>query len=116
MKFQLKMTFLIESLNNFKLLQMKKKAKKMKINDNNDNIIKMNSTKSNLLGLIQLDYGEENDENKENSNILEPIELDKSHLNMSIRKSFVDSFRRDSAMILPSVYQKDQEKRASLFK
>ena len=108
--------FLIESLNNFKLLQMKEKARKIQRNDNSDNIIKSNSTKSNLLGLIQLDYGEENDENKENSNILEPMELEKSNLNMSIRKSFVDSFRRESAMILPSVYQKDLAKRASLFK
>ena len=40
--------FLIESLNNFKLLQMKEKAKKLKRNDNSDNII--NKTKIKGIG------------------------------------------------------------------
>ena len=40
--------FLIESLNNFKLLQMKEKAKKITKNDSNDNII--NKTKLTGIG------------------------------------------------------------------
>ena len=38
--------------------------------------------------MIQLDY---EDENKDKSNILEPIELDKSNFNLNFRKSFIES-------------------------
>ena len=68
--------FLIESLKNFKLNQMKEKIKLIK---------------SNLLNLIQVDY---DDDNHENRNVLEPIELEKSGI--YFRKFFVDSLRESS--------------------
>jgi hypothetical protein len=83
--------FLFESLENFKLQQLKEKI--AKVNDSKNNILnnteKINENKNNNLnGLIQLDY---EDENKDKSNILEPIELDKSNFNLNFRKSFIES-------------------------
>ena len=84
--------FIYESLENFKLQQLKEKL--VKVNNNkksflNNNIDKNNENKNNNLnGLIQLDY---EDEIKDKSNILEPIELDKSNYNLNFRKSFIES-------------------------
>ena len=85
--------FICESLENFKLQQLKEKI--AKINDcknisyMNNNIDKnIENKNNNLNGLIQLDY---EDENKDKSNILEPIELDKSNFNLNFRKSFIES-------------------------
>ena len=69
------------------------KEKIAKVNDTKNNILnnteKINENKNNNLnGLIQLDY---EDENKDKSNILEPIELDKSNFNLDFRKSFIES-------------------------
>ena len=36
--------------------------------------------------------------------------------NINLRKSFVQSFRRESAVFLPSVIEKNNAKKASLFK
>ena len=83
--------FICQSLENFKLQQLKEKI--ANINNNNSNILNNNNEKNmnksnNLNGLIQLDY---EDENKDKSNILEPIELDKSNYNINFRKSFIES-------------------------
>ena len=80
--------FLIESINNFKLVQMKDK-----MNENNGNQVnnihqKFDPAKSNLIGLIYLDYENEN----KDSHMFEPIELEKSYMNKSIKKSIIDSF------------------------
>ena len=84
--------FISESLENFKLQQLKEKLSKVndyKTLNFNYNIEKNNDTKNNNLnGLIQLDY---EDEIKDKSNILEPIELDKSNFNLNFRKSFIES-------------------------
>ena len=84
--------FISESLENFKLQQLKEKLSKVndyKTINLNYNIEKNNDNKSNNLnGLIQLDY---EDEIKDKSNILEPIELDKSNFNLNFRKSFIES-------------------------
>ena len=84
--------FISESLENFKLEQLKEKLSKVndyKTLNFNYNIEKNNDNKnSNLNGLIQLDY---EDEIKDKSNILEPIELDKSNFNLNFRKSFIES-------------------------
>ena len=103
--------FLIESINNFKLNQLKEKANIIQFNDD-DNQIKFEN-KSNLIGLIQLDYGEDTEE--KNGNFFEPMELETNN-NISLRKSFVQSLRRESAIFLPSVIEKNNAKKASLFK
>ena len=81
--------FLIESLKNFKLNQMKEKIKLIK--GEKESISNIELTKSNLLNLIQVDY---DDDNHENRNVLEPIELEKSGI--YFRKFFVDSLRESS--------------------
>ncbi len=78
--------FLIESINNFKLVQMKDK-----MNENNGNQVnnihqKFDPAKSNLIGLIYLDYENEN----KDSHMFEPIELEKSYMN---GKNIFDSFK-----------------------
>ena len=84
--------FICQSLENFKLQQLKEKIANMNnnkalyLNNNNDNN-HLNKS-NNLNGLIQLDY---EDENKDKSNILEPIELEKSNFNINFRKSFIES-------------------------
>ena len=87
-------SFINESLENFKLQQLKEKMNK--INDsnflylntnNNDKSIDIKNN-NNMNGFIRLDY---DDEIKDKSNILEPIELDKSNFNLNFRKSFVES-------------------------
>ena len=103
--------FLIESINNFKLNQLKEKANIIHFNDD-DNQIKCEN-KSNLIGLIQLDYGEDTEE--KNGNFFEPMELETNN-NITLRKSFVQSLRRESAIFLPSVIEKNNAKKASLFK
>ena len=80
--------FLMESLNNFKLLQMKDKFNGNNINEINNNHQKFDPAKSHLIGLIHLDY--END--IKDSHMFEPIELEKSYMNKSIKKSIIDSF------------------------
>ena len=84
--------FISESLENFKLQQLKEKLSKVndyKTLNLNYNIEKNNDNKNNNLnGLIQLDY---EDEIKDKSNILEPLELDKSNFNLNFRKSFIES-------------------------
>ena len=82
--------FLIESLKNFKLNQMKEKIKLIK--GEKESISNIELTKSNLLNLIQVDY--DDDDNHENRNVLEPIELEKSGI--YFRKFFVDSLRESS--------------------
>ena len=107
--------FLTESLNNFKLLRMKEKVHEINSDDINNS--KFEPRKPSLLGLIQLDYENENDnENKGTDNILEPLELEKSTFNLSIRKSFVNSFKDMSQTILPSVEKTNKDKRVGLFK
>ena len=81
--------FLIESINNFKLVQMKDK-----MNENNGNQVnnihqKFDPAKSNLIGLIYLDYENEN----KDSHMFEPIELEKSYFNGATKKNLVDSFK-----------------------
>ena len=44
------------------------------------------------------------------------MELEKSNVNMSIRKSFIDSIRRYSQKNLPSVEMFEKSKKSSLFK
>ena len=74
--------FIGESLENFKLQQIKEKMNK--INDGNFLYLHTNNTEK-----MQLDY---DDDIKDRSNILEPIELDKSNnYNLNFRKSFVES-------------------------
>ena len=74
--------FIGESLENFKLQQIKEKIPK--INDNNLLYLNTNNNEK-----MQLDYDEDI---KDKSNILEPIELDKSNnYNLYFRKSFVES-------------------------
>ena len=83
--------FICQSLENFKLQQLKEKLSKVNENKsfNLNNIDKNGDNKNNNLnGLIQLDY---EDEIKDKSNILEPIELDKSNFNLNFRKSFIES-------------------------
>ena len=103
--------FLLESINNFKLLQMKEKMKK------NDNEIinnqKFEPSKSTLLDLIHLDY---ENENKEYSNILEPMELGESYFNINFRKTFVDSIKGYNNNTLPSDERKQNLKQSNLFK
>jgi hypothetical protein len=107
--------FLTESLNNFKLLRMKEKIYEINGDDINDS--KFDPRKPSLLGLIQLDYENENDnENKGTDNILEPLELEKSTFNLGIRQSFVNSFKGMSQTILPSVEKTNKDKRVGLFK
>ena len=73
--------FIGESLENFKLQQIKEKMNK--INDENFLYLNTNNEK------MQLEY---DDDIKDKSNILEPIELDKSNnYNLNFRKSFVES-------------------------
>jgi hypothetical protein len=103
-------SFLLESINNFKLSQMKEKANQMHFNDSINK-----ESKNNFIGLIQLDYGDDNDNSKDNANIFEPMELETGS-NINLRKSFVKSFRRESAIFLPSVIEKTNAKKASLFK
>ncbi len=105
--------FLTESLNNFKLLRMKERV--YEIQGDKINTQKFEPTRSSLLGLIHLDYENEN-VNKGNDNILEPMELERSSINLNIRKSFIDSFKYSTQTILPSVEQNEIAKRASLFK
>ena len=78
--------FIIQSVENFKLNQVKERITYQMGNkaDNSNSIV---PTRSNLFGLIQLDYEDEN-ENKERSNMLEPIELDKSWISI-LRSSFI---------------------------
>ena len=78
--------FIIQSVENFKLNQVKEKITYQMGNkvDNSNSIV---PTRSNLFGLIQLDYEDET-ENKERSNMLEPIELDKSWISI-LRSSFI---------------------------
>jgi hypothetical protein len=78
--------FIIQSVENFKLNQVKERISYQMGNkvDNSNSIV---PTRSNLFGLIQLDYEDEN-ENKERSNMLEPIELDKSWISI-LRSSFI---------------------------
>ena len=64
--------FIIESLNNFKLNQMKEKIKE----NRSESYSNIELAKSNLLGLIYVDYEDEN------RNIFEPIELEKSGINL----------------------------------
>ena len=74
--------FIGESLENFKLQQIKEKM--TKINDSNFLYLNTNNNEK-----IQLDL---EDDIKDKSNILEPIELDKStNYNLNFRKSFVES-------------------------
>ena len=84
--------FICQSLENFKLQLLKEKISKINEDKNsylNNNIDKNNENKNNNLnGLIQLDY---EDEIKDKSNILEPIELEKSNYNLNFRKSFIES-------------------------
>ena len=103
-------SFLLESINNFKLSQMKEKANQMNFNDTINK-----ESKNNFIGLIQLDYVDDNDNSKDNANIFEPMELETGS-NINLRKSFVKSFRRESAIFLPSVIEKTNAKKASLFK
>ena len=73
--------FIGESLENFKLQQIKEKMNK--INDSNLLYLHTNNDK------MQLEY---DDDIKDKSNILEPIELDKSNnYNLNFRKSFIES-------------------------
>ena len=73
--------FIRQSLENFKLQQIKEKVK---INESNFLYLKTNNNEK-----MQLDYDEDI---KDKSNILEPIELDKSNnYNLNFRKSFVES-------------------------
>ena len=73
--------FIRQSLENFKLQQIKEKVK---INKSNFLYLKTNNNEK-----MQLDYDEDI---KDKSNILEPIELDKSNnYNLNFRKSFVES-------------------------
>ena len=44
------------------------------------------------------------------------MELERSSINLNIRKSFIDSFKYSTQTILPSFEQNDIAKRASLFK
>ena len=103
-------SFLLESIKNFKLLRMKEKANEMNFSETINK-----ESKNNFVGLIQLDYGDDNDNSKDNANIFEPMELE-SGSNINLRKSFVKSFRRESAIFLPSVIEKNNAKKASLFK
>ena len=74
--------FIRESLENFKLQQIKEKIDK--INDSNFLYLNTNNNEK-----MQLDY---DDDIKDKSNILEPIELDKSNnYILNFRKSFVES-------------------------
>ena len=74
--------FIGESLENFKLQQIKEKMPK--INDSNFLYLNTNNNEK-----MQLEY---DDDIKDKSNILEPIELDKSNnYNLNFRKSFVES-------------------------
>ena len=74
--------FIGESLENFKLQQIKEKIPK--ISENNFLYLNTNNNEK-----MQLDY---DDDIKDKSNILEPIELDKSNnYNLNFRKSFVES-------------------------
>ena len=88
--------FIRESLENFKLQLLKEKIEKINGNknislNNNQEKNKDNKNNNNLNGLIQLDY---EDEMKDKSNILEPIELEKSNFNLNFRKSFIESLSR----------------------
>ena len=76
--------FIIESLNNFKLNQMKEKIRE----NRSESYSNIELAKSNLLGLIYVYYEDEN------RNIFEPIELEKSGINF--RKLFVDYLRESS--------------------
>ena len=84
--------FICQSLENFKLQLLKEKISKINEDKNsylNNNIEKnIDNKNNNLNGLIQLDY---EDEIKDKSNILEPIELEKSNYNLNFRKSFIES-------------------------
>ena len=74
--------FIGESLENFKLQQIKEKMNK--INDGNLLYLHTNNNEK-----MQLEY---DDDIKDKSNILEPIELDKSNnYNLNFRKSFIES-------------------------
>ena len=105
--------FLAESMKNFKLEQMKEKVHDLQDEDDEFNNQQFDLVQSNLLDLINLDY---ENENKGNEQILEPMELEKSNVNMSIRKSFIDSIRRYSQKNLPSVEMFEKSKKSSLFK
>ena len=67
---------------------MKDKFNGNNINEINNNHQKFDPAKSHLIGLIHLDY--END--IKDSHMFEPIELEKSYMNKSIKKSIIDSF------------------------
>ena len=74
--------FIGESLENFKLQQIKEKMNKI----NDGNLLYLNTNNNEKM---QLEY---DDDIKDKSNILEPIELDKSNnYNLNFRKSFVES-------------------------
>ena len=76
--------FIGESLENFKLQQIKEKMAKI----NDSNFLYLNTINNEKM---QLDY---DDDIKDKSNILEPIELDKSNnYYLNFRKSFVESLR-----------------------
>ena len=74
--------FIGESLEKFKLKQIKEKIPKI----TDSNLLYLNTNNNEKM---QLDY---EDDIKDKSNILEPIELDKSNnYNLYFRKSFVES-------------------------
>ena len=79
--------FIIQSVENFKLNQVKSQLRNKK--DSSSNI---DPTRSNLFGLIEPEY-----EDKDKSNMLEPMELDKSWISINFRKSFVDSLRNSNS-------------------
>ena len=81
--------FIYESLENFRLQQLKEKISNVDYNDFNIEKNQEINSNNNLGGLAQLDY---EDENKEKNTMLEPLELDKGYLNhMSFGKFFVES-------------------------
>ena len=78
--------FLMESINNFKLVQLKDKINENNVNQVNNIHQKFEPTKTNLIGLIYLDYENE----IKDSHMFEPIELEKSYMN---GKNIFDSFK-----------------------
>ena len=97
--------FIIQSVENFKMNQVKEKLKGKGERD-------IDPTRSNLFGLIEPEY-----EDKDKSNMLEPMELDKSWIGINFRKSFVDSLRNsNSEATLPMINIRNSDASLKYFK
>ena len=97
--------FIIQSVENFKMNQVKEKLKGKGERD-------IDPTRSNLFGLIEPEY-----EDKDKSNMLEPMELDKSWIGINFRKSFVDSLRNsNSEATLPMINIRNSDASLKHFK